>query len=98
MVKCMCLAHSRPPCMVHFVLSDRVLQGTKVEKHGSFTFGILQGEFGSSESVQCLANNTEGNATLTLSLPVSGKDKFVDCVTCLACLMIVNMIARKTEK
>ncbi|XP_056236092.1 sialoadhesin-like [Seriola aureovittata] len=73
MVKCICIVESKPPCMLHFVLSDRVLPGTKVEKHGSVTIGTLQGEFGSSEIVLCLANNTEGNAKLTLSLPVSGK-------------------------
>ncbi|XP_071326798.1 B-cell receptor CD22-like isoform X1 [Trachinotus anak] len=73
MVKCVCIVESKPPCMVHFVLSDRVLPGTKVEKHGSVTIGTLQGEFGPSEFVHCLANNTEGNANLTLSLPVNGK-------------------------
>ncbi|XP_022617691.1 sialoadhesin-like [Seriola dumerili] len=73
MVKCMCIVESKPPCTLHFVLSDRVLPGTKVEKHGSVTIGTLQGEFGSSEFVLCLANNTEGNAKLTLSLPVTGK-------------------------
>lgn len=100
MVKCMCIAESKPSCMVHFVLSDRVLTGTKVEKHGSVTIGTLQGVSGSSEFVQCVANNTEGNATLTLSLPVSGKDKFADCMTCLTCLMIVDLAVNKgkTEK
>ncbi|KAG7242183.1 hypothetical protein INR49_024229 [Caranx melampygus] len=73
MVKCMCIVESKPSCMVHFVLSDRILTGTKVEKHGSVTIGTLQGAFQSSKFIQCLANNTEGNATLTLSLPVSDK-------------------------
>ncbi|XP_062254660.1 B-cell receptor CD22-like isoform X2 [Platichthys flesus] len=72
MVKCVCIADSEPPCMVHFVLSERVLPGTKIEKHGSVTIGTLQAEFESFEFVHCLANNTVGNGSLVLSLPVNG--------------------------
>lgn len=79
MVKCVCIVESKPPCMVHFVLSDRVLSGTKIERHGSVTIGTLQAEFGSSEFVHCLANNTEGEAKLTLSFTVNGKQVFRIC-------------------
>ncbi|XP_051261490.1 B-cell receptor CD22-like isoform X7 [Dicentrarchus labrax] len=71
MVKCVCIVESRPPSMVHFVLSDRVLPSTKVEKHDSVTIGTLQAELGSSAFVLCLANNTQGNANVTLFLPVN---------------------------
>ncbi|XP_034466196.1 sialoadhesin-like [Hippoglossus hippoglossus] len=73
MVKCVCIANSQPPCMVHFVLSERVLPGTKIERHGPVTIGTLEAEFESSEFVLCLANNTVGNANLVLSLPVNGE-------------------------
>lgn len=76
MVKCVCIAESKPPSMLHFLLSDKVLPSIRVEKHGSLTIGTLQAELGSSEVVYCLANNTQGNATLTLSLPVNSKDVF----------------------
>lgn len=78
MVKCVCIVESRPPSMVYFILSGRVLPSTKVEKHGSIIIGILQADVGSSEFVHCLANNTQGNAnlTLTLSLPVNSKELF----------------------
>ncbi|XP_047197019.1 sialoadhesin-like isoform X2 [Hippoglossus stenolepis] len=72
-VKCVCIADSQPPCMVHFVLSERVLPGTKIERHGSVTIGTLRAEFESSEFVHCLANNTVGNANLVLSLPANGE-------------------------
>ncbi|XP_034553481.1 myelin-associated glycoprotein-like isoform X1 [Notolabrus celidotus] len=72
-VKCVCIAESRPPSMVHFVLSDRVLPKAKVEKHGPVTIGTLQAEFGSSEFVHCLAKNTQGTANLTLYFPVNSK-------------------------
>lgn len=71
MVKCVCIAESKPPSMVHFVLSGRVHPSTKVEKHGSVTIGTLQAELGSYEFVLCLANNTQGKANLTLVLPVN---------------------------
>ncbi|XP_042346465.1 sialoadhesin-like [Plectropomus leopardus] len=72
-VKCVCIAESKPPSMVHFMLSDKVLPSTTVEKHSYLTIGTLQAEFGSSDVVFCLANNTEGNANLTLPLPVNSK-------------------------
>ncbi|XP_030605111.1 sialic acid-binding Ig-like lectin 14 [Archocentrus centrarchus] len=70
-IKCECIVESKPPSMVHFVLADRVLQSTKVEKHGSVITGTLQTDFGSFKLVHCLSNNTLGNANLTLSLPVN---------------------------
>lgn len=73
-VKCVCIAESKPASMIHFVLSNRVLPSTKVEKHGSVTIGTLEAEFGSFQVVYCLANNTLGNASLTLSLPVDSKE------------------------
>ncbi|KAK5922390.1 hypothetical protein CgunFtcFv8_019660 [Champsocephalus gunnari] len=73
MVKCVCISDSKPPSMLYFVLPDRVLPSTKVEKHGSVTIGTLHAELGSSVALCCLANNTIGNANLTLSLPVNSK-------------------------
>lgn len=73
MVKCVCIAESRPPSTVHFVLSDRVLPSTRVETHGSVSIGTLQAVFGSYQVVYCLANNTLGKANLTLSLPANSK-------------------------
>ncbi|XP_039972936.1 sialoadhesin-like [Xiphias gladius] len=73
LVKCVCIVESKPPCMVYFVLSDRVLPVSKIEQHGSISIGTLRADFGSSEFVHCLVNNTVGNASHILSLPVNGK-------------------------
>ncbi|KAK2844404.1 hypothetical protein Q5P01_011063 [Channa striata] len=73
MVKCVCIVESRPSSSVYFVLSDRVLPSTKTDTHGYVTIGSLQAESGSSEFVQCLANNTVGSTNLTVPLSVSGK-------------------------
>ncbi|TDH12013.1 hypothetical protein EPR50_G00066400 [Perca flavescens] len=59
MVKCVCIVESKLPSIVYFVLSDRVLPSTEVEKHGFVTIGTLRAKFGSSEAVYCLANNTQ---------------------------------------
>ncbi|XP_040899772.1 myelin-associated glycoprotein-like isoform X1 [Toxotes jaculatrix] len=72
-VKCMCFVTSWPPSMVYFVLSDKVLPVTTIKGHGTVTIGTVQVDFGSSEFVRCLANNTVGNASISLSLPVNGK-------------------------
>lgn len=73
MIKCVCIVESKPPSIVHFMLSDRVLPSTNVEKHGYATIGSLQTELGANEFVLCLANNTEGNANLTLFVCVNSK-------------------------
>ncbi|XP_047453763.1 sialic acid-binding Ig-like lectin 13 isoform X4 [Mugil cephalus] len=70
MVKCVCMAESNPSSIIHFVLSNNVHLSTKVEHHGSLTVGTLQANIGSSTYVHCVANNTEGSANVTLSLPV----------------------------
>ncbi|XP_047454164.1 sialoadhesin-like [Mugil cephalus] len=70
MVKCVFMAESNPPSIIHFVLSNKVHLSTKVEHHGSLTVGTLQANVGSSTYVHCVANNTEGSAMVTVSLPV----------------------------
>ncbi|XP_035772302.1 myelin-associated glycoprotein-like, partial [Neolamprologus brichardi] len=65
---CECIVESESPSMALFVLGNRVLQSTKVEKNGSVTTEILQADFGSFKFVHCLANNILGNANLMLSL------------------------------
>ena len=73
MMKCVCIVESNPPSTVHFLLSDRVFPSTNIENHGSVTIGSLQTELGANEFILCLANNTEGNANLTLIVFVNSK-------------------------
>ncbi|XP_067458013.1 myelin-associated glycoprotein-like isoform X1 [Thunnus thynnus] len=69
MVKCICIVESKPSSMVHFLLSNRVLSSTKVEIHGPVSIGTLQANLGSFRIIHCVANNTVGNANITLTLP-----------------------------
>lgn len=69
MVKCICIVESKPSSMVHFLLSNRVLSSTKVEIHGPVSIGTLQANLGSFRFIHCVANNTVGNANITLTLP-----------------------------
>ncbi|XP_060937103.1 sialoadhesin-like [Limanda limanda] len=100
MVKCVCIADSEPPCMVHFVLSEGVLPGTKIERHGSVTMGTLQAEFESSAFVLCLANNTVGNASLVLSLPVNGamQSLYIAIAIGAGALLVILLIAVRLVK
>lgn len=85
MINCVCIVESKPPSIVHFVLSGRDLPSSKSEKDGSVTIGTLQAELGPYESVLCLAYNTQGNTSLKLFLPVNSKVlkflTFPGCVT-----------------
>nr|XP_019948347.1 PREDICTED: myelin-associated glycoprotein-like isoform X1 [Paralichthys olivaceus]XP_019948348.1 PREDICTED: myelin-associated glycoprotein-like isoform X1 [Paralichthys olivaceus] len=93
MVKCVCIVESKPPSMVRFELSERVLPGTIIERHGSVTIGTLQGDFESFEFVHCLANNTEGYANLVLSLPVNGAKKHLYIAIAIgACVVLVILL------
>ncbi|XP_025760465.1 uncharacterized protein LOC109200580 [Oreochromis niloticus] len=79
--------------MVHFVLGDRVLQITKLEKNGSVTTGTLQTDFGSFKFVHCLANNTLGNANLTLSLPANDNMQNIFIASGAGVIFLIILIA-----
>uniref|UniRef100_A0A669E083 Sialic acid-binding Ig-like lectin 14 n=1 Tax=Oreochromis niloticus TaxID=8128 RepID=A0A669E083_ORENI len=92
-VKCDCIVQSKPPSMVHFVLGDRVLQSSKVEKNGSVTTGTLQTDFGSFKFVHCLANNTLGNANLTLSVPANDNMQNIFIASGAGVIFLIILIA-----
>ncbi|XP_039885383.1 sialic acid-binding Ig-like lectin 14 isoform X1 [Simochromis diagramma] len=92
-VKCDCIVQSRPPSMVHFVLGDRVLPSTTVETNGSVTTGTLQTDFRSFRFVHCLANNTLGNANLTLSLPVNDNMQYIFIASGTGVILLIILIA-----
>ncbi|XP_064802159.1 sialic acid-binding Ig-like lectin 13 [Oncorhynchus masou masou] len=78
MVTCLCIVDSEPPGTVEWSLLDGPLpnrSSTRVERHGSVTMVTLQRALGFSETVHCHASNTQGNATL--SLTVSTNDKML---------------------
>nr|XP_040022235.1 myelin-associated glycoprotein-like isoform X2 [Gasterosteus aculeatus aculeatus] len=100
MVKCVCIAESQPVSMIHFVLPDRVLPRVKVEQHGTVTIGTLHAEFGSSRVVLCVANNTLGNANITLSLPVNStmQNLYIVIASGAAGILVTVLIAVRVFK
>ncbi|XP_030604742.1 myelin-associated glycoprotein-like [Archocentrus centrarchus] len=92
-VKCECIVESNPPSMVYFVLADRVLQSSKIQENVSVTTGTLQAHFGSFLLVHCLANNTLGNANLTLALPVTGKMQNIFIAAGAGVIFLIILIA-----
>ncbi|CAJ1061631.1 myelin-associated glycoprotein-like isoform X1 [Xyrichtys novacula] len=99
-VKCVCIVESRPPSMVHFVLSDRIQSKASIEKHGPIIIGTLQTEYGSSEFVHCLANNTQGTANVTLYFPVNSKMQsvFTYIATGTGLILVLLLIAVEVKK
>ncbi|XP_051921508.1 myelin-associated glycoprotein-like [Hippocampus zosterae] len=73
MLKCVCIAESRPPSNVHFSLPDILLPRPDIERHDSITIGTLRTFLPSSELVYCVANNAMGNASAAITLPVHSK-------------------------
>ncbi|XP_023187271.1 myelin-associated glycoprotein-like [Xiphophorus maculatus] len=68
-VKCECIVDSNPASTVTFKHSDKILPGTTRDKNGFYTIKILWKDIEPSKFVQCLASNTEGKASHTLSVP-----------------------------
>ncbi|XP_038850572.1 B-cell receptor CD22-like [Salvelinus namaycush] len=73
MVTCLCIVDSEPPSTVEWSLPAGHLPSTRVEMHGSVTMVTLQRALGFSETVHCHANNTQGNATLSFTVPTNDK-------------------------
>ncbi|XP_027869359.1 myelin-associated glycoprotein-like isoform X3 [Xiphophorus couchianus] len=68
-VKCECIVDSNPASTVTFKNSDKILPGTTRDKNGFYTIRILWKDIEPSKFVQCLASNTKGKASHTLSVP-----------------------------
>ncbi|KAM3614800.1 uncharacterized protein V6R79_019132 [Siganus canaliculatus] len=91
-IKCTCIVESKPPSVVHFVLSDRILPSTTTEKHDYVTISTLEAELGSSESVVCVANNTQGSASHKLLLPENSKMLNVSMIIAIGVGLILIVI------
>ncbi|KAM9852136.1 sialic acid-binding Ig-like lectin 13 [Aulostomus maculatus] len=88
-IKCACIVDSLPPSAVRFLHSDRVLSSSKVERRGSITIVTLEIDSGLSGFVHCVVNNTLGNATAALALPVHNDMKTLWTVIATGAIVIV---------
>nr|XP_061789758.1 sialoadhesin-like [Nerophis lumbriciformis] len=70
MVQCVCFVQSRPPSSVHFFLPGTVLPRPEIEQHDSITIATLKASLPSSGSIACMANNSVGNSSTPITLPV----------------------------
>ncbi|XP_061531795.1 sialic acid-binding Ig-like lectin 14 [Phycodurus eques] len=92
MVKCVCIAESRPPSSVHFLLPNTILPRPDVERHDSVTIGTLQALLPSSEFIYCVANNTVGSASAAITLPVHSKMLYLYITIAAGALVMVAIV------
>ncbi|XP_066497954.1 myelin-associated glycoprotein isoform X1 [Hoplias malabaricus] len=71
-VTCLCMVDSHPASDIKWWASDpsELLNSSSSEKHGSLTSVTLKGRL-HSDVVHCYASNSQGNSTLTLTVPQS---------------------------
>ncbi|XP_077577723.1 myelin-associated glycoprotein [Stigmatopora nigra] len=92
MVKCMCIAESRPPSSVHFFLLDRVLPRPDIERHDSVTIGTLKDFLPFYGFIQCVANNSLGNTNSTLTLPVYNTMLYIYSIVSAGAVIVVVIL------
>ncbi|XP_041845178.1 B-cell receptor CD22-like isoform X2 [Melanotaenia boesemani] len=93
LIKCECIVDSKPSSEVRFLLADKVLLGAKEEKNGYFTISVPVAELQSSTFVQCVANNTQGRANLTLRLPTDGMMLIIFISTGAGMIVVILLVA-----
>ncbi|XP_041709880.2 sialic acid-binding Ig-like lectin 12 [Coregonus clupeaformis] len=92
MVTCLCIVYSEPPGTVEWSLPAGPLPSTRVERHGSVTMVTLQRALGFSETVHCNASNTQGNATLSFTVPTNDKMLMLYVSIGIAALVVVVIL------
>ncbi|KAK6326601.1 hypothetical protein J4Q44_G00022460 [Coregonus suidteri] len=92
MITCLCIVDSEPPGTVEWSLPAGPLPSTRVEMHGSVTMVTLQRALGFSETVHCNASNTQGNATLSFTVPTNDKMFMLYVSIGIAALVVVVIL------
>ncbi|XP_020353238.1 myelin-associated glycoprotein-like [Oncorhynchus kisutch] len=95
MVTCLCIVNLEPPGTVEWSLPAEplpTLPSTRLERYGSVTMVTLQRALGFSETIHCHASNTQGNATLSFTVPTNDKMSMLYVSIGIAALVVVVIL------
>nr|XP_055053156.1 uncharacterized protein LOC129438446 isoform X2 [Misgurnus anguillicaudatus] len=94
---CVCIVDSNPPSEVKWFGPSTTFPSSSVEQNGFLTNFTLQGWEGFPDTIQCFANNSEGNSVITIQVPHRGMIIYILVATAavLVILVIISVCVAK---
>nr|XP_055053785.1 myelin-associated glycoprotein-like [Misgurnus anguillicaudatus] len=94
---CVCIVDSNPPSEVKWFGPSGAFPSSSVEQNGFLTNFTLQGWEGFPDTIQCFANNSEGNSVITLQVPHRGMIIYIAVATAavLVTLVVISVCVAK---
>ncbi len=79
LTECVCIVDSKPPSEVKWFGPDssKAFSSSSVKRNESLTTFTLQGWLGFPETIQCFANNSLGNSSITLEAHQNGETSYL---------------------
>nr|XP_055053154.1 myelin-associated glycoprotein-like isoform X2 [Misgurnus anguillicaudatus] len=94
---CVCIVDSNPRSEVKWLGPSAAFPSSSVEQNGFLTNFTLQRWEGFPDTIQCLANNSEGNSVITLQVPNHGMIIYivVAAAAALVTLVVISVCVAK---
>ncbi|XP_073719464.1 sialic acid-binding Ig-like lectin 14 [Misgurnus anguillicaudatus] len=94
---CVCIVDSNPPSEVKWFGPSGAFPSSSVEQNGFLTSFTLQGWEGFPDTIQCFANNSEGNSVITIQVPHRGMIIYIAVATAavLVTLVVISVCVAK---
>ncbi|XP_065136662.1 myelin-associated glycoprotein-like isoform X2 [Paramisgurnus dabryanus] len=89
---CVCIVDSNPPSEVKWLGPSGAFPSSSIEQSGFLTIFTLQGWEGFPDTIQCFANNSEGNSVITLQMPHHGMIIYIAVVTAAVLVLVIILV------